>query len=172
VRLFVAAELPRPVAEALVAWAPAHEALRPVPLESLHVTLAFLGERSAVEASAVGRLLAGLARPVGGLSLGAALWLPPRRPGVLAVAVSDPSGALTGLQADLAAALRGAIGLEPERRRFLAHVTVARVRRRRDPSALPAPPGVPAFAATAVTLFESRSSSQGARYLALDRARL
>jgi 2'-5' RNA ligase len=52
VRLFVAAELPEPVVSALVGWRPALAALRPVAPEALHLTLAFLGERSAREASA------------------------------------------------------------------------------------------------------------------------
>lgn len=172
-RLFVAAEIPRPVAERLAGWTPRDDALRPVAPESLHLTLAFLGERTEEEAARVGTLLAGVARPVGALALGPVRWLPPRRPGVLAVEVDDPTGALRALQADLVAALRSAIGFAPERRPFLAHVTVARVKRSaRAPSVAVEAPGGEPFAATAVTLFQSRPSSQGARYLALERVRL
>ena len=70
------------------------------------------------------------------LALGGALWLAPRRPHVLTVAVEDADGALAALQARVVEALAEAAGRdEPERRPFRPHVTVARVRRggaRRD----------------------------------------
>jgi RNA 2',3'-cyclic 3'-phosphodiesterase len=161
VRLFVAAELPAPAVEALVAWRPSRDGLRPVARESLHVTLAFLGSRAEEVVPLVGGVLERVARPVGGLSLVGARWLPPRRPRVLAVELGD---ALDALQADLVAGLAEAIGFVPERRRFLAHVTVARVR---DARSLPEPaelPDIGAFAATALTLFRSHLSPKGARY--------
>ena len=48
VRMFVALDLPETVREDIAAWGEAEladPALRPVPPESLHVTLAFLGNR-------------------------------------------------------------------------------------------------------------------------------
>lgn len=172
-RLFVAAEVPGEVAARLAAWTPRDPALRAVAVEALHLTLAFLGERSAAEAEAAGRALEGAARPVAALALGPARWLPPRRPRALAVEVIDGSGALKRLRGDVVGALTAAIGFEPERRAFLPHVTVARVRRgaRVRPLRL-APPGGEPFAATALTLFRSRLSPQGARYEALVRLRL
>jgi 2'-5' RNA ligase len=172
VRLFVALELPADVRAALVAWRPADAALRPVADADLHVTLAFLGERSQAEARAVARVLAGVARPVGGLALGAPRWLPPRRPRVLAVELADADGALTALHYGLVGALGDAIAFRPERRRFLPHVTVARVRSAPAEVEL-VPPGGPApFAAPALTLFRSRLSPGGARYEALERVAL
>ena len=44
-------------------------------------------------------------RVVGELSLGAPLWLPPRRPRALAVEVRDESGALLALKGDVLNAL-------------------------------------------------------------------
>jgi 2'-5' RNA ligase len=129
VRLFVAAELPEPVVSVLAAWRPVLEGVQAVAPQSLHLTLAFLGERSAAEASAAGAVVRAVAAPVDGLMLGAARWLPARRPRVLAVEVADPSGGLAALQAAVVAGLGEAIGFAPERRRFLAHVTVGRVRR-------------------------------------------
>lgn len=174
-RVFVAAELPEAVAARLAAWAPSDPALRPVAVEALHLTLAFLGERSEAQAGAVGAALRPLARPVGALALGEALWLPPRRPRALTVAVADGEGALGALQADVVAALERAVGFEAERRPYLPHVTVARVRANaRAPRlrlAPPAPRGEP-FAATALTLLRSRPSPRGARYEALERIRL
>lgn len=175
-RVFVALELPREVRASLVRWCPRHDALRPVAVESLHVTLAFLGERSEHEAAAVGGLLEGVARPLRALALGDARWLPQRRPRVLSVEVCDGDGALGALQSELVARLGEAIGFVAERRAFLPHVTVARVR---GPlgglgrSQLSAPPGAGSrFAAEAVTLMRSRLGRGGARYEPLQRVAL
>jgi 2'-5' RNA ligase len=175
-RLFVAVELPADVREALVAWRPDDRALRPVADEALHVTLAFLGARDEADVERIRPRLERLGRPLGGLSLGGPRWLPPRAPRVLAVDVADPDAALTALQAEVVEALAAGVGFVPERRRFLAHVTVARVRQgARVPWAvrerLPAPPSV-RFAAPAVTLFRSHLSPRGARYEALVRVPL
>ncbi len=149
-----------------------------MPDASLHLTLAFLGERSQDDAAAVGAALAGVARPVVALSLGAARWLPPRRPRVLAVDVVDGDGALGALQAALVAALGAAIGYVPEHPEYLAHVTVARVRGRAPLAAraarreLPPVDGMGPFAAPALTLMRSRTDPDGARYEALARVEL
>jgi len=171
VRLFVAAELPEAAVDALVAWRPEHEELRPVPRESLHVTLAFLGERDESDVPVIAALVDELARPAEGLTLERARWLPPRRPRVLAVELGAAE-ALVELQAAVVAGLEGAIGYVGERRRFLPHVTVARVRGRAPSGELPELPYAGAFAATALTLFRSRLSPKGARYEALARASL
>jgi 2'-5' RNA ligase len=170
VRLFVAAELPEDAIDALAAWCPVDDALRAVPRESLHVTLAFLGERAESVVPVVGELLERLARPVEGLELAAARWLPPRRPRALGVELAD-GGALTSLQAGLAEALAGSIGFVPDRRAFLPHVTVARVRWAQPPE-LPPLPELGPFAATSLTLFRSHLSPRGARYEALSRSSL
>ncbi len=62
---------------------------------------------------------------------------------------------------------------EPERRRFLAHVTVARIGRNgpRQPPELPAPPAVSAAAAS-VSLYRSHTGPSGARYEPLATVRL
>jgi 2'-5' RNA ligase len=95
------------------------------------VTLCFLGAIAAGEvagiATAVRSALDG--RPAPSLTLGEPLWLPPRRPRVLAVALDDLTGALGALQSAVSAALVRGGWYEEERRPFLAHVTVARVRR-------------------------------------------
>jgi 2'-5' RNA ligase len=173
-RLFVAAEVPEDVAATLLRWAPRDAALRPVPAESLHLTLAFLGERPEEDAERIGHAIAPLGRPVRALWLDEAIWLPPRRPSVLAVRLDDPDGALGRLQADVVAALADAVGFVPERRGYLPHVTVARVRRGARPPSdeLPPLPAVGRFGATALTLFQSHLSPRGARYEALERVGL
>jgi 2'-5' RNA ligase len=176
VRLFVALDLPADVRTVLASWADAAAppAVRRVPAVNLHVTLAFLGSRGEDEAVAVAGLLAAHARPVGSLQTADALWLAPRRPSVLTVALrADP--ALPALQGELAAALQGAIGLQAEARPFRPHVTVGRVARdtRIDARrALEPPPPQLSFRPPALTLYRSHSGSGGARYEALERVAL
>ncbi|MDP1848349.1 MAG: RNA 2',3'-cyclic phosphodiesterase [Solirubrobacteraceae bacterium] len=168
-RLFIALDLPVDVRTALAAWveqaAPAE--VRRVPVDNLHVTLAFLGARNSDEAAAAGALLPALARPLPQLRSAGALWLPLRRPGVLTVAL-EPDAALAALQAELVAGLSSAIGFAAERRRFRPHVTVGRVARgtRIDTrSALQPPAPDLRFAAHSLTLYRSHTGPQGARYI-------
>lgn len=179
VRLFVALELPDEVVDALVAWrAPLvreHVALRPLAAEALHATLCFLGwqeEEAIAPVTAQVEAAAGEACSVPGLTLGEALWLPPRGPRVLAVRLADGTEALCALQRSLAERLAAGGWYEPEVRPYLPHVTVARVRgdgtaglRR---AALPAIPRL-RFGGTAVTLYRSRLHPSGARYSPLSR---
>ena len=178
-RLFVALDLPGAVVEALDGWgrtavAARPQVLRAVPAASLHLTLAFLGERPEEEVEAIGAAVLGCADAVPGLALGAPAWLPPRRPGVLAVDVVDPAGACGRLQGAVSAALVALGACSPERRPFRPHVTVARVRRgaRVDRGALPPGPVAEPFSGTALTVYRSLLGPSGARYEPLARARL
>jgi RNA 2',3'-cyclic 3'-phosphodiesterase len=194
-RLFVALDLPGAVREALVAWrtpllAAWERELRPVPVAALHVTLCFLGSLPLDDADAIGAAVvravtvggahsSGVGAggpPVGGLALGAPLWLPRRRPHALTLALADRDGALGRLQGELAAALAAGGWFDAEERPFLPHVTVARVRRSGDPRALArqelAEPPPLAFAGEAVALYRSHLGRGGARYEALTRVAL
>jgi RNA 2',3'-cyclic 3'-phosphodiesterase len=173
VRLFVAVELPEEVRDALAAWRPRDAALRPVTAEGLHVTLCFLGWRDEAAVERIGAAVLECAAPVGALTVGEALWLPPRRSRVLAVELEDPSGQLGALAASVVGAMVDAAGHEPEKRPFLPHVTLARVRRgaRAPLGDLDAPPPL-RFTPTALTLFRSQLGSTGARYEPLVRAAL
>jgi 2'-5' RNA ligase len=166
-RLFVALELPATVRAALAAWAAgaAPAGMRRVPEDNLHVTLAFLGSRAPADADAVAGLLGGIVRPVGPLRVEGPLWLPPRRPGVLAVALRA-GAALAELHADLVSALADAVGFEPERRTLRPHVTVARARRGPSPRAagLDPPPPALSFEPEALVLYRSHTGAGGARY--------
>jgi RNA 2',3'-cyclic 3'-phosphodiesterase len=171
-RLFVALELPGEVRDRLAAWRDAVVAevpgLRPVAVESLHVTLCFLGSVDVASVDAVARacsVVVGM--PAASLRVGGGIWLPPRRPGVLAVELCDAGGRLGAVQAALSEALAGGGWYTPEKRPFLAHVTVARVRkgaRVRRGLDLPALPDDLSFRGSTVTLFRSRLSGAGARY--------
>lgn len=176
-RLFVALDLPADVRGALSGWAREHAGglarLRLVESESLHVTLCFLGSRPATEvgeiAAACREAASGLAAPA--LTVGEALWLPPRRPRVLTVELSERAGSdgrLAAVQSALAGALEAGGFYEPERRPFLAHVTVARVQRDARPRREDiAPPERIRFTADTVSLYRSRLGQGPARYQAL-----
>lgn len=176
-RLFVALDLPRDVRGELAVWATrlAPDGVRLVPAENLHLTLAFLGSRSQEEAATVAALLPGLARPLSPLSTAGALWLAPRRPTVLTVALACPPQ-LRALQESVAAALAESVGYEPQQRRFRPHVTVGRVARgardarigSRDVADAPAL----TFRAEALTLYRSHTGQGGSRYEPLARVAL
>jgi len=170
VRLFVALELPAAVRDALAEWrlraAGEERWLRSVRAEDLHVTLCFLGWRIESEIPAILEACSVVgAGGVARLRLGKALWLPPRRPRVLAVELDDLDGRLAAVQAALSRALSAGGWYAPEARPFLAHVTVARVAKGARPprGELPAPPAL-ALDGSRVTLFRSRLGAGGARY--------
>jgi 2'-5' RNA ligase len=178
-RLFVAVELPDRVREALIEWQrsvlPGRPALRGVNAAGLHITLCFLGSRPSSELEAIESVLLELrefsAPPR--LQLGDALWLPARRPRVLAVQLDDAEQALTRVQAALAQKLTEAYGYEQEQRAFSPHVTLARVRARDRvaPERLAPLPALE-FDASTIALYRSRLGADGARYEPLATVRL
>jgi 2'-5' RNA ligase len=178
-RLFVALELPRPVRAALASWTadavgPAVVDARPLPEDSLHVTLCFLGARRPGEvgpiAESVRAAVAASATSPVVLGVGETVWLPRRRSRVCAVALRELTGGLGGLQAAVAARLTAGGWYAPEERPFYPHVSVARLRvplRRRGP-ALAAPELEP-FSVPGVALLRSWP---GSRYESLARVAL
>jgi len=174
-RLFVALDLPPDAVAALavVGTAADPESWRAVKPDTLHVTLAFLGARPPADVAAIDPIVAAEdGGPAPRLEIERVLGLPPRRARVLTVALDDPDGTLSALQARLSAALAQAGLYTPETRPFRPHVTVARLRpRQRAPRATP---DVEAheFHGTAVTLYRSTTHPTGARYEPLTRASL
>ena len=192
VRLFVALELPEAVTAVLAAWSARvvgnETSLRRVGRDSLHVTLCFLGMRPVSEVGEIGEVIRTVSAP--GVTptgaptsavaavFGEPVWLPRRRPRVLAVQL-DPTGpdpsALAALQTRLATGLHQLGVYAAEDRPYLPHVTVARVRRpfpRTTPPVPPAPLDPLPFTADRVTLFRSRLGDGPARYEALETVRL
>jgi RNA 2',3'-cyclic 3'-phosphodiesterase len=173
-RLFAAVDLPDDVRHPLAAWGTACAEvcpqLRPVAEERLHLTLVFLGSRPDEEAEGFAALVAGCADGPVDVALGDVLWLAPRRPHVLTVALHDASGALAALQARVADALD-----VHEDRPFRPHVTVARVRKgaRVRPSEveLPPLPAASSFGLEALALYRSHLGPRP-RYEALSRVAL
>ncbi len=187
-RLFVAIDPPREVREQLGAWARGALSgaqgqgarrqagrVRLMEPETMHLTLCFLGSRPVGEMEAIGGAVQGIEVFDVQLSLGAPLWLPPRRPRTLALAVHDAGGELARLHESVVAALGEAIDWQPERRRFRAHITVARLGRERsrgrrseagEEGPLAATPQL-SFAARQVVLYRSWLAPAGASYEAL-----
>ena len=171
-RLFVAIDLDDDVRSALACWragvASAHPGLRPVAEDALHLTLCFLGTCAMEDLDAIAAACAVRSgSQLTGLALAGVRWLPRHRPRVLAVAIEDGTGALARLQSALARALHAGGWYRPEARPYLAHVTVARVARDERPRVIPPPPVAALAAPTAVTVYRSHLSRQGARYEAL-----
>jgi 2'-5' RNA ligase len=209
-RLFIAVDPPPAVCGELAAWARAalgglrgldaeraraggFEQVRVLAPETMHVTLCFLGARPLGEIAAIADALedcpAALDRE---LSLGAPLWLPPRRPRALALAVhgGEDGDELERLQLAVRDAVSRAIDWQHERRRYRGHVTVARLkpasgkrerRRRRERGAReaaeavraevvePALPATPqlSFRPRELVLYRSWLSPDGASYEAV-----
>jgi 2'-5' RNA ligase len=183
-RLFVALELPAEVRGPLRGWArealadavaspagdSAGEGRRPrrpprvVAADSLHLTLCFLGSRPPDELPGLSEAVAAAASgALGELALGAPLWLPPRRPKALAVEVHDTDGSLEELQRAVSDELARVSSWQPERRRFRAHVTVARLRGGERAQPLPPTPRL-SFRPEALVLYRSQLHPDGARY--------
>lgn len=182
-RLFFALDIPDGVRDGVAAWQRAEctdPALRVMPPQSLHITLAFLGWRFEDEIEAIGD--AGM--PAAGEEPGApevrfaaeVARRPPRgRPRLFALD-AESRGAVA-IQAELGGRLEAAGLHEPERRAFWPHVTVARVRRAGRGSDRPArvgrePGRLPgeltrSFGAVRIALYRSHLRPQGAEYAPL-----
>jgi RNA 2',3'-cyclic 3'-phosphodiesterase len=172
-RLFIALALGDEDRRTLVAWAReavgGDRGMRVVAAEQVHVTLAFLGHRPLDEVAPLAELVESFGGELApALSTGAALWLSPRRPHVLTVAVNDETDALQRLHASVWDGLEE-LGYEREERRFRPHLTVARVRHGWSaPTALALPPTPQLdLDVRGVTLMRSFLGGGPARYEAL-----
>jgi 2'-5' RNA ligase len=181
-RLFLALDLPEAhraeIGRRAVRLEGSLPAARWVPPENLHLTLVFLG---ATEESAVPCLTEALApafAAAGGpleLRVSGAGTFPPARPARVAWVGIDGGDPLLDLQRRVAEAAAGCPVLEPERRPFHPHVTLARPRRpwnRRASEdlvrAFEGGVGGP-FPVIEGVLYRSELSPRGARYTAVER---
>jgi 2'-5' RNA ligase len=125
-RLFVGIELAWTVRERLALLAGGVPGARWVPPENFHLTLRFIGEVPGHRAEEIYHALAALHAPRFELSLaGVGTFSKGGREVALWVGV-ERNPRLEHLQSKVETALRRA-GLEPERRRFAPHVTLARL---------------------------------------------
>jgi 2'-5' RNA ligase len=187
VRIFIGIELEdavRASAAAIAASLREHLGARVearwIPADNLHITLWFVGEVAEHRAE---EILRALGRPFIEESFdihitGAGAFPPSGAPRVFWLGVASGAEGLARLHVEIAVRLRP-LGLEPERRPYSAHLTIARIKelRGRDyPQLRAALRTIAADAGTyrvrAVTVFRSRLSPKGATYEALVRVPL
>jgi 2'-5' RNA ligase len=168
-RLFCALQLPAETVERLVAWQRKAFAgvrdVRALPASNLHVTLAFLGHRPVGELEAiVGALRESAAAGVERPRLSLRGYRETRSVGMLTF--DDEDGRATALAVDLHERLEALGVYEPERRRWLPHVTVLRFRER--PRLRPALPALEPFVLSDLAAYLSRLRPGGAHYEVLE----
>jgi 2'-5' RNA ligase len=183
-RLFVALDLAEAVRDEIAAWGKAElgdPALRPVPRDSLHITLAFLGHRPERDIARLGEIVVDLGSSAPSLRLGNPLAKPsPARPRVFALPADSPD--TVALQGKLEKRLVAERLYEPEKRPFWPHITVARVKPEGRGSKRPQPVqrrpgGLPAKLLSPVlgvrlTLYRSELQPRGAHYTPLAQVEL
>lgn len=183
-RMFVALELPRRVCEDIVSWGETHlsdPALRRVPIESLHVTLAFLGERPLSDVQLITEVIEWVAEIPVLLELGSPVGRPAGgRPRIVALPVEHLPVQRLGEELGRVLAFEGLY--KPDERPFWPHLTVARVRnegggsRRPQRVEIPSGPsptsGIGWFGAVRISLYRSELQSRGARYVPLAQVEL
>ncbi|MBI2304796.1 MAG: RNA 2',3'-cyclic phosphodiesterase [Chloroflexi bacterium] len=183
VRAFVAIELPAPVKEALreVQDSLKKEGdgqVRWVGMESIHLTLKFLGNVPTEKVEAIAQAVKGACRGVRPFSLelkDTGVFPGVQRPRVVWVGVGGEEGILALLQGRVEANL-AALGFPREGRPFTAHLTLGRVREDATPAArrrlgegvaaaqLPRPT---LWRVTEATLMRSQLTPSGAIYTPL-----
>jgi 2'-5' RNA ligase len=183
-RLFVALDLPEEIRAGIVAWERREltdGALRIVPPESLHITLAFLGYLPEKEIGRLGEIVTGLKAKAPEIQLGNPVAKPSPKRARLFALPADSTGAVA-LQTELQEKLVAERLYKPEKRLFWPHVTVARVKpegkgsRRprhveRHPGALPQALMQPTRCVR-VRLYRSELKPSGAEYRSLAQVKL
>jgi 2'-5' RNA ligase len=170
-RLFTGLAIPTEIAEALRIYRGGLPGARWIEPADYHVTLRFLGDvevpmaEDVLEAMAEMRVRPALTVTLDGLGIFGG-----DRPRALYASVV-PSPELIDIQAEQERLVRRA-GIEPERRKFTPHVTLARLKRDASPEAVAmylsqGPAFAPlSFAADRVTVFSAKESTGGGPYLA------
>lgn len=178
--MFVAVDLPKMVREDISDWADSaldDPAFRRVPPESLHATLAFLGNRPLSDVERIEEAIEEVASVPLFLELGGPVGRPSRgRPRLVALPVQFTRPVVMR-QAELAEILAFGGLYKPEERPFWPHVTVARVRAEGDGSLQSIPVTIPSgpppterigfFRGVRISLYRSELQSSGARYVPL-----
>lgn len=184
VRLFVALDLPEEIRAGIGRWgerALRDPALRPVPAPSLHITLAFLGQRPETEVEPIAAVVAASGGPAATVELQEPSPRPLRGRARVYALPARAEGAQR-LQAGLQERLVAAGLYEAEERAFWPHVTVARVRAEgggsRRPAVVESPPAslpqdlLQPFEAVRISLYRSQLQPRGARYVPLAQVEL
>ena len=164
-RLFLALRIPDDVLDEIARWQRDQlAAVRAVPREHLHVTLAFLGHRPPDDLAAIVGALRAAAAGAGELRLSPVRYRETRSVGMLVL--EDDGGRAACLAGDLQERLERLGVYRREGRRWLPHLTVARWRER--PRLRLEPPPVRTFVPSDVAAYLSRLHPGGARYEVLE----
>jgi 2'-5' RNA ligase len=168
-RLFTALEIPRPVALQLSMLRGGLPGARWIDVENYHVTLRFIGDIDGRTAVEIDHALSRVSRPPFQLRIGAIGALGGNKPHSLYAAV-EGGRELHELQAEHERILQR-IGLKADPKRFVPHVTLARLRAVRDSDiaawlSLRGHFSSPAFVAERFVLYSSRESVGGGPYVA------
>jgi 2'-5' RNA ligase len=167
-RLFTGLELPRSVVGQIALARGGVVGARWLEPEDYHVTLRFVGDVDARTAHDVAETLDGIRRPAAPVQFDGLGWFGGDKPRQLVVRIkAEP--ALMELQAEQERRLRR-IGLPPETRKFMPHVTLARLRNVgaravADYLASRGTLAVDAFTAVRFVLFSAREGSGGGPYV-------
>lgn len=166
-RLFVALRPPRPIREMLIAAMHGISGARWQNDEQLHMTLRFIGEVDHHGAEDIAAALGALHAPtVTARISGVDLFERQGRPHMIWAGIEphEPFAALHRKVGQLLAR----VGVAPETRAFVPHITLARLNRRSGPVApflaLNSDLASPAFELGQVTLYESELGHGGSRY--------
>jgi len=167
-RLFTALEVPPRVAESLARLRGGLSGARWIDVENYHITLRFLGDVDDAFARDVANALSFVQRPGVEVTLDQLVSFGGGKPrAIVARARTDP--ALTELQAEQERLMRR-LGAPPEARKFMPHVTLARLRNTSS-AAVAAYLGARGyfppikFRAERFVLFSSRDSVGGGPYV-------
>jgi 2'-5' RNA ligase len=164
-RLFCALRLAGDVLDALEAWQAQHlRDGRIVPLEHLHLTLAFLGRRPAAELPSITAALGAAARDAGEIVFTPRRYRETRSVGMLVL--EDGTGEAGRLAGRLFDGLEALGVYERERRPWLPHVTVLRFRR--PPKLDPPVPDLGTFGPSDAAVYMSALRPSGAQYDVLE----
>lgn len=167
-RLFTALEIPASVATHLSLLRGGLPGARWIDPEFYHVTLRFIGDIDGRTADEIAHALDRVYRPPFRLTLAGLDCFAGRQPHSLFMRI-EPTQALTDLQAELERIMQR-LGLAPESRRYVPHVTLARLRGTSagEAAAWLAAHGqvrIPSFDVDRFVLYSSRSSVGGGPYL-------
>lgn len=167
-RLFTALEIPAEIGFSLSLLRGGLPGARWIDAENYHVTLRFIGDIDEPTADEIAGALARVDRPRFEVALQGLDALTPRKPHSL-VACVKASAALKELQAEHERIIQR-VGLEPERRKFTPHVTLARLKGASGPDvarylALRGDFRTPPFPVGRFVLLSSRASKGGGPYV-------
>jgi 2'-5' RNA ligase len=165
-RLFIALRLPEGTLDRIVEWQSEHlrADVRLVRRDQLHVTVAFLGRRPVGDLEPIAHELREAARKAKPILLRAARYRETKSVGMLVF--KDEGGRATALAEDIHQRLERLGVYQPEKRKWLPHLTVLRFRS--PPKLKPPIPDLGEVSPSDVAVYHSLLRPTGAQYDVLD----